>query len=1008
MLAHRMGAEKVFFVGDDPVVLFARLPAGAAEGEILAAYRRAWSLARPRCLFLATDDELRVYALSAPPVRSLADSAQLKPLEIVTRAADVVGRLAAYQRERVEAGALFEQGSYRNGEGRADYQLLHDVRAATEALVQQGLERPVAHELIERVILIRYLEDRGVVTHDYFADVAAPVEAWRDAIRIPPVTPVLGAASTFVACLTNKSLTYSVFRQLANDFNGDLFIASDTEEERVRIDHLLMIQRLLTGAGSGGQAPLFLWAYDFSVVPTSLISSMYEQFYQSGADDDSGTHYTPPELVEYVLTETLTAQVLDRQPRVCDPACGSGIFLVEAFRRIVRHQMANGPRRVTPRRLRALLLERIAGIDINPEAIRLAAFSLYLAYLNYQSPQDIRTAGPLPRLIYHDEDRAGGKILAVEDAFSPTITEAEATPSHAGASLPWESQAFDVVIGNPPWDEPRASAARVSDDWARRQNLSVGDRNSSQLFLWRALSLMRSDGVSALLVGAPAFHNSRRTSKAFRHQWLDLVKIEAIVNFTPARDVFFSGGIAPFLLIKFRLRTAKEPGDALLYRTVRPSTALTATQSLAYAHSDRRWVDQDALESRDYLWKVYAWGSHHDDALMSRLDAEKPLADFLPNDPGPGYGYQRGTERPTKRLASLRSLKRFETWGPLEESWFEDPPSGVKRQPDERLYEGQRIVITRGVRTSFGPSARLEDEAFSFRHIIYCLPLARLPRWKAKTILGVLLSSLGRYRLFMMSGSWGVWHDSVVPEDILSLPMRLTTASDVAIRQILKAVDRLPRAHVHSSASGQLLTTARTPAPPTVDETLRELDNGVFRLFDLTAAERDLVFDFQHYTLDLVSRRSRSTALLPVELSDIASGRLGDIRQVKPSALERYLETFLTAWNRELQPDGEFAWRVIAPPRVPMLGCVFETRAVEDQTVSVVDDIADWHELLERLDSSFVTPITATIRGDGVLRSVSDTSIVIVKRNEARLWTASAAREDAEATMLQAMALREP
>lgn len=140
MLAHRMGAERVFFVGGDPVVLFSRLPSGAGEAEILAAYRRAWSLARPRTLFLASDDELRVYALSSPPVRSLEESAVLEPLEIITRLADIAERLAIYHRESLESGGMFDSAPYRSRDGRADMQLLHDVSAATDALVTSGLE----------------------------------------------------------------------------------------------------------------------------------------------------------------------------------------------------------------------------------------------------------------------------------------------------------------------------------------------------------------------------------------------------------------------------------------------------------------------------------------------------------------------------------------------------------------------------------------------------------------------------------------------------------------------------------------------------------------------------------------------------------------------------------------------------------------------------------------------------------------------------------------------------
>jgi hypothetical protein len=91
--------------------------------------------------------------------------------------------------------------------------------------------------------------------------------------------------------LKDKELSYAAFDRLADDFNGDLFVVTDDERCAVTGQHLTLLRQLLTGAGFQGQESLFLWAYDFSVVPTSLISSMYEQFYHSGDQDDSGTHY---------------------------------------------------------------------------------------------------------------------------------------------------------------------------------------------------------------------------------------------------------------------------------------------------------------------------------------------------------------------------------------------------------------------------------------------------------------------------------------------------------------------------------------------------------------------------------------------------------------------------------------------------------------------------------------------------------------------------------------------
>ena len=532
-------------------------------------------------LFVATEGELRVYALNEPPPRTLADQNQLDPQMIVSRAADVADALADYHRDRLESGLLFETSEYHNRTGRSDERLLHDVEAATDALERHGLPRAAAHALIERVILIRYLEDRRVISEDYFARVAARAEAWAEALNRPPAMPVLGARSTFVSCLTDLHFTYAIFEELARTFNGDMFVVDELESSNIEGQHLELVRRMLTGEGLDGQAPLFLWAYDFGIVPTSLISSMYEQFYRAGTDDDKGTHYTPPELAEYVIAQTLTPEVMRQAPKICDPACGSGIFLVEAFRRLVRDEMAQIGGRLTSGRLRTLLLTRICGVDINPEAIRLAAFSLYLAYLNYQDPPDIAAAGRLPRLIFRPSDPPADAVLVVADAFSPLLSEAlpidlplnpGIAPGQLEASpfLPWVEQHFDVLIGNPPWDEPNGVPATADEIWARRNGYDFGDRSKSQLFMWRALSFLKPRGTAALLVAATAFHNVR--SKKFRSQWLDSAAISAFVDFSSARRMFFRGGAAPFALVIFGPMDTSDPPNRLVYRNVRPST----------------------------------------------------------------------------------------------------------------------------------------------------------------------------------------------------------------------------------------------------------------------------------------------------------------------------------------------------------------------------------------------------------------------------------------------------
>src|SRR5262249_2176436 len=216
-------------------------------------------------------------------------------------------------------------------------------------------------------------------------------------------------------------------------------------------DHLLELQKFLLGNAEG---QLFFFAYRFDIIPIELISSIYEEFYsvESGKKPADGSYYTPSALVEFVLSHVLTKDVLNRKPRVMDPACGSGIFLVESFRRIVRHRVSQLGRRLRPDELRKILREQIAGIDINPEAVRVAAFSLYLALLHYQEPHDILYKR-LPSLTYRlREDRDPAlhyDILVPSDAF-----HVEEVIQEESIRTRFSTGSVEVVVGNPPWGDP--------------------------------------------------------------------------------------------------------------------------------------------------------------------------------------------------------------------------------------------------------------------------------------------------------------------------------------------------------------------------------------------------------------------------------------------------------------------------------------------------------------------------------------------------------------------------
>ena len=110
------------------------------------------------------------------------------------------------------------------------------------------------------------------------------------------------------------------------------------EREYLTEQHLALIRDFVDSrslvAERRGQGRLFKFRFD--AIPVDLISSIYQQFARSVAADEAasqGLHYTPVELVHLTLDPVF--EQLPASARIIDPTCGSGAFLVEAFRRLV-------------------------------------------------------------------------------------------------------------------------------------------------------------------------------------------------------------------------------------------------------------------------------------------------------------------------------------------------------------------------------------------------------------------------------------------------------------------------------------------------------------------------------------------------------------------------------------------------------------------------------------------------------------------------------------------------
>ncbi len=1036
-LAKEVKADKVFFLNNHPVAVFAHHDSDDITA-LRKLYNNIWCMARPRLLFLAKPGELAVYDLACKPSQTDKEWKKIEALAIAENAEQVASELKKFHREQLESGRLFEDSEIRFGDirNRADKALIRDLKVVRQELMDSGLKDDnlkYAHALIGRSIFIRYLEDREILIPEDFYDVAKGHADWKKLLDEQSGYAGLDCSETislYSKVLKNKDFTFALFRKLAEDFNGDMFPNIKQEEKVINQPHLGIIQDLLY-SNTGSQKKLFFYAYQFKIIPIELISSIYEEFYHKEAASKSkkknvkpnpqGAFYTPPALVEFLLSQVLTTERLSAEPppRILDPACGSGIFLVESFRRIVRYRAFKQGRRLRFKELRKILREQLAGIDIEPEAIRVAAFSLYLALLHYLDPPSIREqikmGNRLPYLVFDEENskKDNYNTLLAANAFNNELIE-----SNPILKKRFLSDCADIVVGNPPWsspspkDEEACKENKVALKWCEHNNKPIGQKERSQAFIWKALDSLKPTGVSALLVHVNVFLMHHDNSKDFREAWFSEARLHSVYNFSHTRKVFFKGAIAPFAAIVFSPRKAKQKKCQTEYWSSKNTKTMEKLQSVVFRRDDLKILRADQNLTDHRTWKLFWWGNHHDENLISFI-GRNTLLKVLSPDGFHGRGFEVSSRNyDSEWLCKYREMPTTEIsrYGTLDLDKLESISKKVKDRGIEIAYKGQRILVKRGIKQRGGAKGRIvatiASEDFAFRNSVYGIKLSSGKQWEYKCILGILWSSLAQYYLLLTSYDWGVWHDEIrFNDELLELPICLPQKGTLKNR-IISIVDKL---RAYDPVVKDVLHQSGVPAEEI--QTKRrdlesQLDGAIFELYGLSedGAEIDLIRDMCDTNLEYYYSPDKSTACKPI-LSAPLKKNYGTITRL-PDGIGDYLKTFIESWNPYLDKDTQLHWCIHQPPKTDsMIAVVFSihpktARSGDTETA----DKDSWDSVLERMDLSMTHHCgSSRIYIEGLVQAVAEDEFLIIKRNKNRLWTKSMAREDAEVTLVRAM-----
>jgi hypothetical protein len=961
-----------------PLVYF-KLVKRIDKTTISKLHRTFWNHGGAPVLVLIADDEVHIYSGLVKPG---SDNPGL--VETIRRSTEALKEFLP----SVESGTFFTRHSRLfDPANRVDRELLENLQATRDKLKTasgEKLDSKILDALLCRLVFACYLFDREVVGEAYLHSLGL-----RNARHL---RDVLGVQHRPQA----KRYLYELFKKLGQDFNGDLF--SDNLDAEARVVHSSCIDPLdeffrATDVATGQTS---FWPYDFAVIPVEAISAIYERFLHS-SDKSEGAFYTPRFLAELVLDLALSNQSSLLGKRYLDPACGSGIFLVTLFNRMAEEWKQANPTARNDRRareLREILCNSLFGIDVNPTACRITAFSLYLAYLDQLSPRDVLELGAkghkLPKLVHYPEIQDGKPVeghIWCDDFFG------------SNALYPTD---VDLVIGNPPWGstaDKNSPAGRWCSDRTRR--LPLPDNQIATAFIWKAAEHVDSKGQVCLVVPHSTLFNHTTTSTAFQKLLFSAHTVERVLNLADYRFFLFAEARHPALVITYRKNQPRNLQKAIDYWSPKSDWLVMQTDVITIAPEDRASLKVEDvlrdLEGKDgpQVWKQRYWATARDRRLIDRLSLNPRLRDFVrqPKDKDSkkrwtmAAGLQPLSENddpvkaevvslPGKLFIEAASASKIDLFLLPSDCTELKGPTFTARSgsnKDTTVFKAPHVLVTKGF-------TRVAFASFdvSFQDFLRGIHGPEEDRDLLAFLAAYLRSNLARFYLFHTSSHWGITRQQVHIDELLRLPFCLPESLDNPARgkEIVQQVSQIMQ-NAASEADGYFIDRAGLvrAASVTIEPLLDEY-------FDILPNEQYLIADTVKITIPSVLP-SRKKVVVPT------------IMPAGPEQRETYIRLLcktLNGWSK----NGPYTVRGVSIASEKLgIGIAVLEKASRNAPPMNIHDLPDVLAALDQLSKVTKRKLNSfeLLRGTKIF---DGNSLYLVKQIGQRFWSATAALNDAD------------
>ena len=278
--------------------------------------------------------------------------------------------------------------------------------------------------------------------------------------------------------------------------------------------------------------------YEFDMIRPHILGQIYEMFLteqlvlkDSKIELESKNKRlnrdivtTPIEIVRYMVEKTLGDVLKNKTPKeileykIIDIACGSGIYLVEAYEYIIGYvtqwyinndesHLINTERNMHKlpfEEKKQILLNCIFGIDIDNHAVEVAKLNLSLKLLEDETePTLFDVEGVLPNL--SNNIMYGNSLVDFKNINYKKLSEIE---KEKIVPFNWEKinggKLFDVVIGNPPYvnteDMNNLLVKKEVEVYKKKYKTGKGQFDKYFIFIERALEKVKDGGTVCYII----------------------------------------------------------------------------------------------------------------------------------------------------------------------------------------------------------------------------------------------------------------------------------------------------------------------------------------------------------------------------------------------------------------------------------------------------------------------------------------------------------------------------